>query len=153
MHYAIVDMVADDLDTGCNSTSTLLRTVALLTFVSLVVGDILETYEMHNWLCALPLAEAPESLRLLQFTERDMPPGGKNKFVLPVSGIARSERTLFYLACLLPKLVVAVACLLAGAGAVLRSGDNFNLVLNAVAATFILQIDDSVYTLLISDRV
>ena len=47
--------------------------------------------------------------------------------------------------------MVSGACLLAGAGAGLRSADDFGLVLNAVAATFILQIDDAIYLLLVPD--
>eukprot|EP00966_Prymnesium_polylepis_P204854 4746053-Prymnesium_polylepis.1 len=111
----------------------------------------METYEIHMWLRALPGSDGPEYMHLLRFTERDKPPGGKNTLVVPVSGISRDERTIFYFACLVPKFVVSVACVVAGAGAVVRSADDFGLVLNAVAATFILEIDDAVYELLISD--
>ena len=98
MNQAIVDLVTDDLEPDCGATSPLLMTVALATFVSLVVADILETYQMHAWLCALPGADAPEALKLLRFTERDEPPDGKNMLTLPVSGIASGERTAFYIA-------------------------------------------------------
>ncbi len=153
MNDSIVAVASDDLSTTCQErqASDVLVFVSLCTFVSMVLSDMLETYDVHAWLRAMPACETYEHMRLLRFVERHAPPWGKTMIVVPVSGITRVERTAFYFGLLVPKFVVALACLLAGAGAVLRSGDDFSLVLNSVAATFILQIDDAVYMLLIPD--
>ena len=71
----------------------------------------------------------------------------------PVSGITRGERAAFYFGCLLPKLAVAAACLVAGAGVILRAADDFELLQNSVAAAFTLQLDWGMYYLLVPDEV
>ena len=93
---------------GVAARADALRYVALITFVSLVVTDMQETYDIHAWLRSIPSCEAPEYMRLLRFTERREPPGGKNMLVVPVSGITHVERALFYYILLVPKFVVAV---------------------------------------------
>ena len=73
----------------------------------------------------------------------------KRKLCRPLTGITKWERAAFYLCVLLPKLGIAAAVAEAGAGAVLRSGNNFDLVLNALAATFIIEFDEWAYGMLI----
>ena len=67
----------------------------------------------------------------------------------PESGITKWELALFYGVVLIPKLGIAGLVAWSGSGAVLRSGNNFDLVLNALAATFVLELDGWVYTMLI----
>merc|ERR1719221_367581 len=71
----------------------------------------------------------------------------------PVSGITRAARIGMYLFCILPKFLVEVIVLVAGSGGVLRSGNNFDLVLNVVAATFLLELDDVVYAVLVPESI
>ena len=148
---AIVAEDSSSVVSTCGATTPLLRYSALVTFVALVVLDVVETAGMHGWLRALPSAETPEFMRLLRFVEKVEPPAGRSLLVLPVSGITRFERLAFYLLCLTPKFVVSIACLVAGSGAILRSASNFELVLATVAATFILELDDSLYKLLVPE--
>jgi hypothetical protein len=149
-----VAVISDGLVPECGegTTDPLLRVVAHVTFAALVLADMIETYEMHIWLSTLPGSKSPEKMCLLRFTEKEPPAGGKNTVVVPVSGICFADRLAFYLFSVVLKFVVAFACLIAGTGAVLRSADDFGLVLNAVAATFILQIDDAIYLLLVDEE-
>ena len=66
----------------------------------------------------------------------------------PLTGITRTERGCFYLLLLLPWSATSIFVLVAGSGAVLRSGNRFDLVLNTTAATFVLELDDMIYHML-----
>ena len=68
---------------------------------------------------------------------------------LPATGITRCQRAFFYVFALAPPVLVTVLVLIAGAGAVLRSGNRFDLVLNTLAAVFVLELDDIFYRILV----
>ena len=50
-------------------------------------------------------------------------------------------------AIMLAKLLIAFTVLIAGGGCVMRSGNNFDLCVNTLAASFLLEIDNQFYLL------
>lgn len=71
----------------------------------------------------------------------------------PVTGITPVARFAIYALVLLPFFAATCFNLWAGAGAVLRSGNDFDLVLNNVAAIFVLDLDDYAYALLLPQTI
>ena len=59
-----------------------------------------------------------------------------------MTGITPFARGVFYVFVLAPKALLALWLGLAGSGLVLRSESNYDLVLNAVAAGFVLDLDE-----------
>ena len=140
-----------DLGDDCMGTTPLLRYTATVCFISLSIQDIQETWDMHLWIDIFPRAAAHEKLRLRQFVAGGDDGSPKHAFFKPATGIVTGARFLFYvtISC---KLGMALYVMLAGAGAVLRSGNDFDMVLNTVAAVFVLDLHDVAYTLLVPER-
>lgn len=67
----------------------------------------------------------------------------------PVTGITCLTKLYFYMAAVATKFVIGILVLVAGSGAVLRSDNDFDLILNSVAASFILEIDNFAYALFV----
>jgi len=141
-----------DLGDDCMGTTPLLRYTATVCFISLSIQDLQETWDMHLWIDIFPRAAAHEKLRLRQFVAgADDGAGPKHSFYKPATGIVSAARFLFYVtvSC---KFGMALYVMLTGAGAVLRSGNDFDMVLNTVAAVFVLDLHDVAYTLLVPER-
>jgi len=62
----------------------------------------------------------------------------------PLTGVTRVERTAFWLM-LVGKLAASVIVIIAGSGAVVRSGNDFDLIVNTLAAVFIVDIPALAY--------
>ena len=104
-------------------------------------------------LCQFRLSPKFKALRVRKLYEKDKEvtrrwqershkdPKDRPWVVQPTTGITLGTFLYFYLVGVLGKLVTTATVLLAGSGAVLRSGNDFDLVLNSVAAIFILDID------------
>jgi hypothetical protein len=128
-----------ELDAHCDGGSDLLRGVATAVFMSLVLSDMLETYDIHLWLTMFPTCAEHEKLKLCEFEDPDATgPRAGTIVIRPVTGITVSTRIFFYLLVVAGKLFMAVAIAIAGAGLVLRASTDFDLILNAVAAGFVL---------------
>jgi len=155
LHSSVVTVASTALSLECGVTSAWLRNVALFAFNTFVVGDVLETFGMHQWINEFSTAPQHEMLTVQQFKDTGAATrNGRYPLILrPVSGITHAERGCFYALCLVPKLIVAVACQLAGTGAILRVTNDFDLVLAAVAAVFILELDDGLFKVLAGDVV
>jgi energy-converting hydrogenase Eha subunit G len=152
----------------CTASSFTLRTLALSAYVGLVVNDLFQTYEMHRWLRLFPTASTMAEYLLLDqqsfkyYIPHPRPRPGMSEEqrwvameetrIVTLSGFTRAERLAFYALSLAPKLLTTLAVLVAGSGAVLRSADDFDVVLNATAATFILELDDAMYALLVPEQ-
>lgn len=135
--------------------NALLRNVALLTFVSSVFKSMRETCEMYFWLSIFRKTK----LRARHVPLRVVASRGRRGSVAnlaasslettttkPASGLTGRERLSFRLL-LVSKVLVEVATLFVGSGAVLRSASKLDVVLNAVAATFILDVDDCFFVI------
>ena len=71
----------------------------------------------------------------------------------PASGITRVERLCIYLFVLVGKLLLALLVLAAGTGVLLHSPTDYDLVLNTLAAEFVLNVDEMAYILFVSPTV
>lgn len=155
LHTAVVRVDSTSIAPTCGAADALLRNASLFAFGAVVLADVYETYGMHAWLCELRTVPVRARLTVRAFKDVHSPPalGYVPIITRPVTGITRGERALFYATCIVPKILIALICTLAGAGAILRASNDFDLVLASVAAGFILALDDGLYKLLISDSV
>ena len=168
--YQAVRRGDGDLANDCEATSLWLRWVALTAFVGLCVRELIEVWCMHTWLSMFGKARAHEPLELQKWSRGGMEDASKAAYKVPeamkeswakyevamhrpTSGITRAARCSFYAIALMPNASVAVFMLLAGTGAILRSANDFDLVINNVAAAFILELDSLVYSLLLPPSV
>lgn len=66
----------------------------------------------------------------------------------PVSGLRRIERFMFYIFILMPSFCATCFVGWSGAGAVMRASNDVDLVMNSVAAVFVVELDNYAYNLL-----
>jgi len=135
---------SDPLTSTCDGTSSALQFLALFSLCSLVVKDLLETFDMHLWMTMFPVADKHERLMLRVYRDH-----WGNQHTRPDSGVTRRDRILFYAILIIPKIMLAVLVLMAGCGVIVRSATNFDIVLNALAAAFILDLDEAIFQLYI----
>tara|TARA_B110001452_G_scaffold264395_2_gene267342 strand:- start:42 stop:1505 length:1464 start_codon:yes stop_codon:yes gene_type:complete len=155
MSYYLLTALAihdgEDLSQTCTSdTSWPLRLCACFIYLCAVMSDAFETRDMHMWLSCFRRAERREFFKVVESKDR-----GDVEFatILPKSGMTSSTRTAIYGGVMLPKVLLSALVLCAGAGVVLRSKSNFELVLNSVAVAFVLEIDELIYKALVSTSV
>ena len=145
-HYLLqgVAHVDSDLALDCSATDFGLQAIALSAFVGMALRHAIDVLNMHLWLNMFHTSNKHEGLMLQKYRDKL-----QNTHHRPTTGITRGARAFFYLFALLPELVTTVFVLIAGSGAVLRSANRFDLVLNSVAAVFVLELDNAFYLLLI----
>ena len=162
-----VKEVDGDLAPDCAGTPFLLQAVALTAFVALIIQEATQVLEMHLWLQMFKSADVKEEMRLQKYNEKievplslEMIDGKFSKVKTldlvvhrPTTGLTRCERAVMYLLVLLPNLAITGLVMVAGSGAVLRSSNRFDLVLNTVAAIFVIELDDIFYFLLLSHSI
>jgi len=143
-----VDKAYGDLADNCFETSFPLRCMALVVWVSIMVQQYIESWAIHMWVNSFKSTEDTEEMTVQRFKDTY---GQKTVFItLPISGISRLCRLFFYVCVIVPKVLVETCVLVAGAGAVLRSENDFDLILNTLAATFINELDDVAFNLMLS---
>ena len=163
--------VDGDLAPDCAGTPFLLQAVALTAFVALIVQEATQVLDMHLWLHMFKSADVHELMKLQKYKEKiEVPTSWSTKDMTlqadgevtfdkmktlevishrPTTGLTRCERAVMYLLVLLPNLAITGLVMAAGSGAVLRSSNRFDLVLNTVAAIFVIELDDIFYFLLL----
>lgn len=134
-----------DLAPECAPDLYYLQCAALTAFVCMAMRDFLEALDTHQWLQMFKRSAGHEELKLQKYKDQN-----DDTLHRPTTGLTRCARTAFYLLLLLPCVAVTTLVLIAGSGAVLRSENRFDLVLNCVAAIFVLDLDDICYALLVS---
>jgi len=169
LHNAVVN-VNGDLGPTCLGSDALLRVLALSAFVALAMSDAMETWSMHLWLSQFQTVSNFGALRFKRFSDAEadaesarlasnvasnsspnLTSAVKHVITQPVTGITCMTKVYFYFAAIFSKFIAMVAVLFSGSGAVLRSDNNFDLILNSVAASFILEIDNFAYALLVPE--
>ena len=131
----------DNIMSNCEGGDPWLRTLAVTAFSSLVLKDFTQTWNMHVWLSFFPSCSQHEAL-LVQRFQYARPMMYAGRVYRPVSGLTLGERCFFYVCILAGKALLAVYIGYVGAGVVLRSKDDFGLVMNSLAAGFVLELDD-----------
>eukprot|EP00475_Leptophrys_vorax_P008364 TRINITY_DN15403_c0_g1_i1.p1 TRINITY_DN15403_c0_g1~~TRINITY_DN15403_c0_g1_i1.p1 ORF type:complete len:279 (+),score=73.61 TRINITY_DN15403_c0_g1_i1:2-838(+) len=117
-------VIAAANDQTCDNTPANLRFACVLIFLLACIGDLAETYRMVLYLSSKKIEDD-----LLYDEVLDNP-----KF-----------HWFCYIVVILPKILLAFAILFVGTYFLVRSESINDLVLNTLAATFILQIDDLLY--------
>mmetsp|Transcript_139440 Transcript_139440/g.246027 ORF Transcript_139440/g.246027 Transcript_139440/m.246027 type:complete len:302 (+) Transcript_139440:54-959(+) len=149
LHGAVVDVVGD-LTEDCSETSTMLQLIALNIFVVSWIKDCLETWHMYLW---LSLIEEGQNTVLCVHQMEDTTDGLHPKLMRPHGmSMENSRRWYFYVVGIFSKALVAFIVLISGSGAILRAGDECSLVLNTLAANFVLEVDDLFYAVFVSQK-
>jgi len=174
LHEAVTD-VEGDLSPTCDDTSLVLQSMTLVVFVMSWLNDMIETIHMCMWLSLMRVESPGEQLvtqemkdmkHILPLRHTDAihegsakASGGMQddgteavKVIRPRSSISWWAKTCFYTLGIWPKVLVSFLVLICGAGAILRAGSQFDMVLNTVAASFLMEIDDVMYKVLFSTR-
>ena len=148
-HGSLDNTSGDPLSDYCsgydNAGSAILKMLGVISFLSLCLGDLQETYDMHLWLSMFKTSKTHEKLEVHRWVDTSNKIVKDTKIYLPLTGITCFARFIFYTLVVIPKVVVAVCVAMAGSGLVLRSDSDYDLVLNAVAAGFVLELDEVVY--------
>ena len=97
-----------------------------------------------------PIIEEHEEFKMQQFLDKSMDDIYEGTLIhRPISGMTKSTFAVFSVCILMPKALLAVLVLVSGSGLVLRSVSNYDLILNALAATFIMDLDEHAYSILV----
>ena len=127
-----------------------MRMISSYIFVAIVFKDLLETYDMYLWMRMFPIIEEHEEFKMQQFLDKSMDDIYEGTLIhRPISGMTKSTFSVFSVCILMPKALLAVLVLVSGSGLVLRSVSNYDLILNALAATFIMDLDEHAYSILV----
>lgn len=141
LHKVLDDPDEDNVIGDCTGGDTYLRVLALSCFASLVLKDVLQTYHMVRWLAFFKTCDAPEPLVVGRF--RYTRPLLYTAYVYrPTSGITRGQQLVIYPSVIIGKALLAAYIGYVGSGVVLRSPDDFGLVMNSLAAGFVLELDN-----------
>jgi len=146
--YYLINSIRQSHDSGyCagDDYTPVLKMLAVISFLSLCFGDLQATYDMHLWLSMFKTSKTHEKLEVHRWVDTSNKLVKDTKIYLPLIGITWFARFVFYTLVVIPKVVVAVCVATAGSGLVLRSETDYDLVLNAVAAGFVLDLDEVVY--------
>jgi hypothetical protein len=132
-------LIADDV----------LRPAATVAFLALVEQQLLNIYDMHLWLEMFDSSPLHMPLRLAAF-QATASDGGKTVVYRPVTGIQLLGRCICYAVLAVDGAVVCVT-MIAGSGLVLRAETDYDVVMSALAATFVLELDRVAYALLVAN--
>jgi hypothetical protein len=119
-----------------------LRLVAAGVYSGLLFNEICETVNMAAWLYRAPTSTVTEPLQV----SRGSP---SSKAIDLVSGLSVPYKLWCCLIAIIPKLILAFTLWYFGGAFILRAENDTELILNCVAVTFINEIDDLMYTVLI----
>jgi len=122
-------------------TDANLRVFCTLVFTSYCFSEIAETFDMLTWIKNFPNSKVYEPLELKEVVGDDGEP--EMQFS---SGMTPCYKWYCYLAILVPKFGIAAALLTYGTGFVVTTIYDSDLILNAIALGFVLDIDDMAYT-------
>lgn len=156
-HDARKNTNADACNEADNSSS-FLRFVCVATFCSFCFSDLLETTGMCRWLNYLPTWDKKQedlvnekltgSLLFEKQTKRETIgrcPDQEVTVFKPITGISTKFKSMIFLFVILPKYIIAVLLMFVGSGFIVRAEGISDIVLNTVAVSFVLQVDDFAY--------
>lgn len=136
----------------CLASNPLARHVCLFTYIAVCLRHVRETGKMFFWLAIFKhewWRTDHQPLRVQRETLNDPESGHSIATVRPLSHITGPECVL-YITTLFIKLAVEGFALIVGSGAVLWSSADLDLILNTLAATFILELDDILYDIFVA---
>lgn len=125
---------------GTKLTDRNLRIFCILVFTGYCFSEIGETFNMFTFVRNFPTSKGFEPLRLKEKKNED----GETETEFH-SGMTQCFKWYCYLTILIPKFGIAVALLTYGTGFVVTTVNDEDLILNAIALGFVLDIDDMAY--------
>jgi len=134
-----VDSTAEYGVCGGRETDTNLRIFCILVYTAYCFADVAETMKMSSFVFNFPECAKFQKLELKQVEEN-----GETELVF-ASGMTKMYKLYCFLCILFPKFVIACSLLTYGTGFVVTTDANENLILNALALGFVLEIDDMAY--------
>ena len=128
--YYLINSIRQPHDSGdplsdyCegHDNTPVLKMLGVISFLSLCLGDLQATYDMHLWISMFKTSKTHEKLEVHQWVDTSNKLVKETKIYLPLTGITWFARFVFYTLVVIPKVVVAVCVATAGSGLVLRSG-------------------------------
>ena len=135
------EMASAGLVATCAASSPL-RFVAAGVYSGMLFKEVCETCNMAAWLYRAPSSPVTELIQV----SRSSPTAAS---IDMISGFSRSYKLWCILVAILPKLALAGALWFYGGAFILRAVNDSELILNTVAVTFINEIDDLLYTVLV----
>jgi len=138
--YIIYNDNRDELG-GCGGyqTEPMVRYVCVLIYVAYCIGDLGETLKMYLFIHNFPTVDTFQFLRYKQESDED------SDGLELASGMTRKWKIFVTFFVIIPKLCVAFALLTYGTGFVVNTDDDGDLILNALALGFVLEIDEMSY--------
>lgn len=132
-------------DSSCPN-SKLLRFIALLCFTSVIWSDVFESIKMWVYLWQIPAGSVHTGLDHYRIDEGGNPIGfGRGE------GILWWERWVYVFLIILPKMALTCILWYYGCGFLAYSEDDTELLLNAVALIFVIEIDEYIYSGVVPD--
>lgn len=125
---------------GGRETDQNLRVFCILIYTAYCFSDVAETLKMASFIWEFPRSKKFEKLLLKSSIDED----GEKQLEFS-SGMTYSYKLYCYLCILFPKFVIATCLLTYGTGFVVTTDVNENLILNALALGFVLDIDNMAY--------
>jgi hypothetical protein len=125
---------------GYEHTDRDLRIFCILVYTAYCFSDVAETLKMACFVYNFPTSKAYEQLQFKETIDEF----GDTKIEY-ASGMPIWYKAYCYINILLPKFAIAAALLTYGTGFVVTTDENENLILNALALGFVLDIDNMAY--------
>jgi len=143
--YVIYNINRDEFG-GCGGyeTEPMIRYCCVLIYTAYCIGDICETIKMFLFITNFPSCDTFEYLRYKQACDDD----SDDKEL--ATGMTKKWKIFCFLFVIVPKLGVACALLGYGTGFVVNTQENSDLILNALALGFVLEIDEMSYEYFLS---
>ena len=172
MHDMVRHVNDDDFGGGptCDDgeASSFLKFVATSVFLSYAFGtEFTEALLTNRWLSAFPDWDEDKHTKVIKdVEERDHPTGGGTFLVfqeatndrgrsalVPAVGLSQAFKWYARFVFVLVRMIIAGGIMVEAAGLIFYSPTNFAVLGSAVAATFVLDIDNYVYQFLVTDFV
>mmetsp|Transcript_106785 Transcript_106785/g.189791 ORF Transcript_106785/g.189791 Transcript_106785/m.189791 type:complete len:302 (+) Transcript_106785:53-958(+) len=140
---------SDTIDSGdCYRLMGWFYFICHMLFFFVVLLEFEETWTMLEiMIFHIPLVQGPSSVLLFE----DDGAGGAGAIVS--GGMNMARKVTLFLFVIVPKGCIAVGMLVIGAQFLSTAGSNTDLLLNALAATFVLDVDEQIYVLLAPGRI
>lgn len=141
------DQADEDMKVDCSQTPYYLQLVAVGCLTTLTLKDLIESWTMAKYFLALPRSDTMVGIDFFTVDSN-----GKANGFAPGQGVTTVYAWLMIVLSILPKVAVACGVWHTGSGFLLAAPSSEELLLNAVALVFVLDIDDYIYQGLVPHR-
>jgi hypothetical protein len=171
MHHMVRNLNDDDFGGGptCKGeASSFLKFVATSVFLSYAFGtEFTEALLTNRWLSAFPDWDEDKHTKVIEDVEeregygvldtflvfQEATNNGGDSALVPAVGLSQAFKWYARFVFVLVRMIIAGGIMVEAAGLIFYSPNNFAVLGSAVAATFVLDIDNYVYQFLVTDAV